>query len=139
MIAKPQNYTTTTTTYSRLSEDFGGCSLEQLEWEADFFGLKELLKIIGKRKKAEKEKKAEEERREKEGPKMSSLECREKVAEMRKKSAEVLRMIRECPNRKSGGMCDRMCCSKAFESARSYDKLSSEYESKAADLRRRGY
>ena len=30
---------------ARLSEDIVGCTLEQLEWEADFFRLEELLKV----------------------------------------------------------------------------------------------
>ena len=39
----------------RLPQDIVGCSLEQLEWEADFFGLEELLKIVRVRKKAKEE------------------------------------------------------------------------------------
>ena len=50
--------------------------------EADFYGLEELLRIIGERKKAKDKKKEEE-------PKMSSLECDEKAAEMYSKAAEV--------------------------------------------------
>ena len=41
---------------ARLPEDIVGCSIEQVEWEADYFGLQEILKIIGERKKAKKEK-----------------------------------------------------------------------------------
>ena len=41
----------------RLPEDIVGCSLEQVEWEADFFGLEELLKIINRRKKVKEEEK----------------------------------------------------------------------------------
>ena len=63
---------------TRLSEVIVGCTLEQLEWEADFFGLEELLKIIRERKKAEEEerKSAEQE---------SPWECEEKAAEIHKK------------------------------------------------------
>ena len=134
-----------------MSEDLGGCTLEQLEWEADYFGLKELLKIIGERKRAKKEKKAEEdkkkaeqERREKEVPKMSPLECREKAAEMRKKSADAQKMVGECPLAEKKGLfqffwCECGSCKKAHESAMNYNHLAKEYESKAADLRRRGY
>ena len=43
----------------RLPEDIVGCSLEQVEWEADFFGLDELLKIINRRKKAKEEEKTQ--------------------------------------------------------------------------------
>ena len=56
----------------KLSEDIGGCTLEQLEWEADYFGLQELLEIIGKRKDKE--------------VKQKLLECEEKAAEMYRKS-----------------------------------------------------
>merc|ERR1712039_1064908 len=61
---------------ARLPKDIVGCSLEQVEWEADYYGLKELLKIIGERKTA---KEKEEE------PKTSSLEFAQKALEMRKK------------------------------------------------------
>merc|ERR1712039_682477 len=60
---------------ARLPEVIVGCSLEEVEWEADYYGLKELLKIIGERKKAKGKKEVER-------PKMSSLECDEKAAEM---------------------------------------------------------
>merc|ERR1712117_422664 len=52
-----------------LPEDIVGCSLQQVELEADYYGLKELLKKIGDRKKEE--------------PKMSSLDCDERAAEIR--------------------------------------------------------
>ena len=45
---------------ARLPEDIVGCSIEEVEWEAHYFGLQEILKIIGERKKA---KNAEEERK----------------------------------------------------------------------------
>ena len=52
---------------ARLPEDIVGCGIDQVEWEADYFGLQEILKIIGERKKAKKaageEKRAEEERK----------------------------------------------------------------------------
>merc|ERR1712117_549841 len=54
---------------ARLPEDIVGCSIEEVEWEADYYGLKKLLKIIGERKKEE--------------PKMSSLDCDERAAEIR--------------------------------------------------------
>merc|ERR1712117_995153 len=45
----------------KLSEVIDGCTLEQLKWEADYFGLQELLDIIGKRKDKEEKKKVGEE------------------------------------------------------------------------------
>ena len=103
-----------------------------MEWEADFFGLGELLKIIGDRKKAEKAEKAEEERKKREGPKMSPLECQEKAAEMLKKAAEARKMVAECPNdcnKKSHfGRCQG--CDYALDSAGMYDDLAEEYKNK---------
>ena len=100
-----------------------------MEWEADFFGLGELLKIIGDRKKAEK---AEEERKKRKGPKMSRLECLEKAAEMFKKSAEAKKMISECPKR--GERCTRgnrcRVCKHALKSYRIYVELA-EYKNKS--------
>ena len=106
----------------KLSEDIVGCSLEQVEWEADYFGLGELLKIIGERKKAEK-RRAEEKEIE---------ECEEKAAEMRKRLADAMKMHNDCKscNRHS---CD--VCFQASESACKYRSLAREYEKKAADLR----
>ena len=56
---------------ARLRENLLSCTLEEVEWEADYYGLKELLKIVEQRKD--------------EGPKMTLLECEEKAVEMRKK------------------------------------------------------
>merc|ERR1711941_225084 len=98
-----------------------GCSLEQVELEADFYGLEELLRIIGERKKAKDKKKEEE-------PKMSSLECDEKAAEMLGKAEEV--NDKRVDNRTQA----RWIRSLALEC----HNLAKEYESQAADLRRRG-
>ena len=85
----------------KLNEDIVGCTLEDLESEADYYGLEELLKIIGERKKAEmkrqkaeerkekekmKMRKIEEEEREKKRPKMTSLEYDEKALELAEKA-----------------------------------------------------
>merc|ERR1712039_135686 len=77
---------------ARLPKDIVGCSLEQVEWEADYYGLKELLKIIGERKTAKGKKKEEErpkmsssDKVREEEPKTSSLEFAQKALEMRKK------------------------------------------------------
>ena len=85
----------------KLTEDIIGCTLEQLEVEADFYGLKELLKIIGERKKAEmkrqkaeerkekekvKKRKIEEEEREKKRPKLTPMEYEEKAIGMMEKA-----------------------------------------------------
>ena len=127
----------------RLSENIAGCSLEELEWAADYFGLDKLLEIIRERKKAEEEMKAKEERKktkeeeekEKQGPKMSALECEEKAADMRKKSADAKKMMSACTCHNN--QC--WCCSDASQAAKNYGRLASAYERKAADLRRRGY
>ena len=85
----------------KLTEDIIGCTLQQLEVEADFYGLEELLKIIGERKKAElkrqkaaerkekervKKRKNEEEEREKKRLKMTPLEYEEKAVGMMEKA-----------------------------------------------------
>ena len=90
----------------KLTEDIDGCTLEKLELEADYYGLEELLKIIGERKKAEERKKKAEERKEKEKVKKRKneeeerehdkydkrhklvLEYCEKATEMKSKAAE---------------------------------------------------
>ena len=70
-----------------LGKDLGSCTLEQLEWEADYFGLEEVLKIIEKRKKEEKEESSRLEMLE-----MRALEYEEKAAEMGKKSGNALKL-----------------------------------------------
>ena len=93
-----------------LTEDIVGCTLGQLELEADYYGLADLLKLIRMRKDAEvKKKKAEEkkkkddekkeeervrkrrieeEEKERKRPKMTPLEYEEKAAELRIKWVE---------------------------------------------------
>ena len=109
----------------KLSGDMGGCTLEQLEWEADYFRLEELLKIIGERKKAEEERKADEKEK----------EYREKAAEMGKKSAEAevegWKLLGEMPE-------ESVASQAAWDSANAFRRLASEYEEKAAELGRRG-
>ena len=86
-----------------------------MEWEADYYGLEELLRIIGERKKGER-------------PKMSSLECEEKAAEMLEKAEEAIaKMV--VPNPRG----------RYHQVWLKYRNLAKEYESQAADLRRRGY
>ena len=115
---------------TRLSEVIVGCTLEQLEWEADFFGLEELLKIIRERQKAEEEERKKAERE-------SPLECMEKAAEIHKKSADLRTMIAECPKERDHPRYD-ICgiCSNLVDSVQIYEKIATEYESRAADLRR---
>ena len=99
---------------ARLSKDLGGCTLERLEWEADYFGLEELLKIIRERRKAEEKEKA--------------LELEEKVAEMHKKAAEAHKLYLE----NVGDAWEPP----AFEARNIFGRLASEYEKEAAELRR---
>ena len=121
----------------KLNEDIVGCTLEDLESEADYYGLEELLKIIGERKKAEmkrqkaeerkekekvKKRKIEEEEREKKRPKLSSMECYEKAAEMHSKAAEARK---------------RDYKAKEFENL--YRCLADAYTKEARDLIRHGY
>ena len=126
---------------AKLREDIVGCTLKELEWEADFFGLEELLKIIEKRSKAEKRKKAAEnmaeakrkkveEEKEKEGPKMSPLEYKEKAAEMRQKWAEALKLEEVCEYEFGDGESVPECARAARDSADAYRRLAREYESK---------
>ena len=112
-----------------LPEDIVGCSLEQVEWEADYYGLKELLKIIGERKTAKGKKKEEErpkmsssDKVREEEPKTSSLEFAQKALEMRKKAADLVAGF-----------------SSEYALIEEYYTKASEYEEEAADLRRRGY
>ena len=149
----------------KLCEDLGGCTLEQLEWEADYFGLDELLKIIGERKMAETKRKKAEEKKEKERkkaeeekvkkrrneedemekkrPKMSPLEYEEKAVEMRGKWAEASRKQLEftttCFNKcvPNGKKCEY--CQAIGNWTCSLYNLATKYEGKAADLRRDGY
>ena len=100
---------------------------------ADYFGLEELLKIIGERKKAEKRRAEEKEKAEKRRAEEKEIEeCEEKAAEMRKRLADAMKMHNDCKscNRHS---CD--VCFQASESACKYRSLAREYEKKAADLR----
>merc|ERR1712117_39880 len=62
----------------KLTEDIDGCTLEQLELEADYYGLEELLKIIGERKKAEVKRQKAEEKKEKEEVKKRKIEEEER-------------------------------------------------------------
>ena len=98
---------------AKLPEEIIGCTLEQLEWEATYFGLKELLSITGEMKRA----KEEEKRREKEARKMSPLEYEERALKLR--------------YLKGVGWDNP-----SLNNAR---KLVGKYESKAAELRRLGY
>merc|ERR1712039_309163 len=110
-----------------LPEDIVGCSLQQVELEADYYGLEELLRIIDERMNAK-------EKEEEERPKMSSTEYDEKALEMLEKAADL--------KRKKGQMQGKCCYySKCYE-CKVYEKcckLATEYEKQAADLRRRGY
>ena len=126
---------------ARLSGDIGGCTLEKLEWEADYFCLEALLKIIRERKEAEKEskaveerKKAEEEARAKDEKKEKErLECLEKAAEMRKKSAEARKMEGKpgkCPFEKEIWHEGCISCNDALKSAEMYASLAEEYDNK---------
>lgn len=119
----------------KLSGDLGGCTLEKLEWEADYFGLEELLKIIGERKKAE------EERKEKEGQKMNPYEGVEffvnKTVEMRKKLYNAMDKVMECGDecyKKDNPANCCFTCSHLRSTCGMYDNLASKYEKKAAEL-----
>lgn len=121
----------------KLGKDLGSCTLEQLEWEADYFGLEEVLKIIEKRKKAEEEK---EETSRLEMLEMKALEYEEKAAEMGKKSGDAVRLHFQCEEVEEDHDCfyddpsDRF--KKAIESACDFRHLEREYQKKADDLRR---
>ena len=67
----------------KLPEDIVGCGIDQVEWEADYFGLQEILKIIGERKKAKKA--ADEEKRAEEERKRAEEEARKTEREMEEK------------------------------------------------------
>ena len=106
----------------KLSEDIDSCTLEQLEWEADYYGLDQLLKVVSERKKA-----------------MGLRECMEKTAEMYKKAADAKKMEIECIKCKciqcnSSSGCVLRCdlCIYAERSENHYYQLASEYEKKRA-------
>ena len=119
----------------KLPEEIAGCGIEQVEWEADYFGLQELLDIIGKRKDKE----------EREKVKKEVLECEEKAAEMYGKSANALRMFSACDS----DICDietwkdlpdaKACfsCNQLSRSGKIYERMAREFEAKAADLGRK--
>ena len=119
---------------ARLPKEIVGCSIEQVEWEADYFSLQELLDIIGKRKDKEEREKVEKE----------LSECEEKAAEMYKKSANARKTWLDCDQRN----CDAefweevpekgcYCCTHVWESGKIYERKASEFEAKAADLSRK--
>ena len=119
---------------ARLPEDITGCNIEQVEWEADYFGLQELLEIIGKRKDKEEREKVEKE----------LLECEEKAAEMYKKSANARKTWLDCDT----DNCDAefwneiprkgcFSCSHVWESGKIYERKAGEFEAKVADLGRK--
>ena len=98
---------------ARLPEDIVGCSLEQVGWEAIYFGLKELMRITGERKRA----KEEEEMKQREAPKISPLEYEERALKLR--------------HLKGVGW--------DLPSINNARKLVGKYEFKAVGLRRLGY
>ena len=119
---------------ARLPEDITGCNIEQVEWEADYFGLQELLEIIGKRKDKEEREKVEKE----------LLECEEKAAEMYKKSANARKTWLDC----DADNCDAefwneipqkgcFSCSHVWESGKIYERKAGEFEAKVVDLGRK--
>lgn len=104
-----------------LPDDIVGCSLLEVQWEASYFGLHGLLRIIEERNKA-KDKKEE-------APKMSWAQAMEKAAEMNKKSAEAWKIWNDCytnSNPQSHSGCN--VCDKAKSSAHDYDKLGYHYK-----------
>ena len=113
----------------KLTEDIDSCTLEQLELEADYYGLEELLKIIGERKKAEKKRQKAKEKNEKEEVKKRkneeekeegvkqqklALEYYEKGADMYSKADEVRK--------------------KHYRTGKMYDILGEEYVKEARRL-----
>merc|ERR1712117_724967 len=102
----------------KLTEDIDGCTLEQLELEADYYGLEELLKIVQARKKAER--KSEEEEKEKKRPKMTTMEYKEKA----------IRLMDKAFDAKEKGRQDV---------AEFYAEFSVECREKAAELEALGY
>ena len=82
-----------------------------MEWEAEYYGLEELLRIIDERKGKKDEKKR---------PKMSSRDFEEKALEMRKS-------IR------------RDWARLTWQDVSAQERMASEYDEIAADLRRLGY
>ena len=119
---------------ARLPKDIAGCSIEQVKWEADYFGLQDILDIIGNRKDKEEREKVEKE----------LSECEEKAAEMYKKSANARKTWLDCDQRN----CDAefweevpekgcYCCTHVWESGKIYERKASEFEAKAADLSRK--
>ena len=81
-----------------LPDDIVGCSLQQVQWEASYYGLDGLLKIIEERneaKEAEEEKKKTEEERETKKLKLMDYEA--KATKMKRKFKEEIEKIRLCP------------------------------------------
>ena len=118
----------------KLPEVIVGCSTEQVEWEADYFGLQELLDIIGKRRDKEKREKVEKE----------LLECEEKAAEMYRKSANVRKTFRECDATDCNAeywneIPQKGCftCLHVWESGKIYSRMLKEVEAKADNLGRK--
>ena len=113
-----------------LPDDIVGCSLLEVQWEASYFGLDGLLKIIEERNKAEERKKKEE------APKMSQWEVMEKSAEMYKKAAEARKIAKDCealtPNSNHNRGCQ--CCDDARRCAREYEYLGSRYDGRARKM-----
>ena len=131
-----------------LDKDIVGCSIEQLEREATYFGLDEILKIIGERKKAkkaeEKKKRAEEEarknEREKEEMKMKLLDYDVKAYELIRRYREEDEKYRLCPascvEKEEGTECDK--CIKYLMDRQTYQCLFHEYSGMAIELRHSG-
>ena len=109
---------------ARLPDDIVGCSLQQVQWEASYYGLDGLLKIIGERKE-------EEERRETEAKREKLLEYDVKAMDMDRKCKEEHNKFRLCP---AGCRCgDRI-----LMDMQTYDCLYKEFRGMACDLRRSG-
>ena len=116
---------------ARLPDDIVGCSLQQVQWEASYFGLDGLLKTIEERNKA-KDKKEE-------APKMSWAQAMEKAAEMNKKSAEAWKIWNDCytnSDRQRHNGCN--VCEKALSSAQDYNRLGYHYKEKAREMEKLG-
>ena len=120
---------------ARLPKDIAGCSIEQVKWEADYFGLQDILDIIGNRKDKEEREKVEKE----------LFECEEKAAELYKKSANAYRMFQECDRADceieewddipDGQAC--FSCNEVWESGQIYERTAREFKAKAANLDRK--
>ena len=122
---------------TRLPDDIVGCSLQQVQWEASYYGLDGILKIIQERKEAKEE---EEEAKKTEEKKEKLLEYDVKRMEMLRKYQEEDEKIGACPAGCSGKVRWEYCwkCTRYLLNKQTYLRLETEYQSKAADLRRSG-